>query len=386
MNRIIENTTSCRSYTVAKKCTLVLLTCLSVTNLNASEKPLNINNTNYPQGKKSFADKIVNFSEGSPKAKDKFAHKKDILGKPDYNSRKKTGTLSLGCNGSITVEFANNVLADDEGKDLHVMEVGPSRENLLVEISENGSQWIKVGELKQVGRKIDIKGIAKPRTAYRYVRLTDLASNCTGETPGADIDAVGTLNREISQIPYTAVTTVASRSVGTISNQQCHTPDADGDGVDAIICGGSDCDDNDPNRFPGNVEVADGRGHDEDCDSSTHGGRDDDGDGYEFSGAFNFDSSGTRISGTDCDDSDPAIHPGAAEICDGKDNNCDGVIDEGVKVEFFLDADRDLFGDPKRRRMACPTTEYFDGKHWARNKEDCDDSDPKRNPITGNCQ
>ena len=45
--------------------------------------------------------------------------------------------------------------------------------------------------------------------------------------------------------------------------------------------------------------------------------RDDDGDGY------------SECQG-DCDDDNPAIHPGATEVCDGLDDNCDGVADPGL--------------------------------------------------------
>ena len=48
-------------------------------------------------------------------------------------------------------------------------------------------------------------------------------------------------------------------------------PDRDGDGARAMYCGGDDCDDNDPNRYPGNIERWDNRNHDEDCDDSTSG-------------------------------------------------------------------------------------------------------------------
>ncbi len=117
---------------------------------------------------------------------------------------------------------------------------------------------------------------------------------------------------------------------------QCElTGDADGDGHDAIECGGDDCDDADATRFPGAVEVCD-PGHDEDCDPLTLGDRDADGDGHIDALCCNGD-----VCGDDCDDTRANQHPTASEVCDGIDNDCNGVLDGPLE-----DRDRDGFVDP----------------------------------------
>ena len=93
--------------------------------------------------------------------------------------------------------------------------------------------------------------------------------------------------------------------------------DEDGDGVSEQA---GDCDDADPEVYPGAEEVADGK--DNDCDGlvdegtgGATGGDDNDGDGF------------TATQG-DCDDGDDTVFAGAEEIADGKDNDCDGETDE----------------------------------------------------------
>ncbi|MCK6526971.1 hypothetical protein L6R50_05215, partial [Myxococcota bacterium] len=89
--------------------------------------------------------------------------------------------------------------------------------------------------------------------------------------------------------------------------------DADGDGHAA--CAG-DCDDSDPAVHPGAPEAGDG--FDRDCDGVPGGGAGDaDGDGFTTDGG-------------DCHDGEPTIHPGAVETADGRDEDCDGRMDEGT--------------------------------------------------------
>jgi hypothetical protein len=97
--------------------------------------------------------------------------------------------------------------------------------------------------------------------------------------------------------------------------------DNDGDG--SLAC--DDCDDDDPNNFPGNDELCDGE--DNDCDGEPEDGTEDaDLDGYTFCDG-------------DCDDNNLDTYPGAPETCDGLDNNCDGLANADPAGEVDLDGD-----------------------------------------------
>ncbi|HCK84158.1 MAG TPA: hypothetical protein DHW63_06485 [Hyphomonadaceae bacterium] len=110
-------------------------------------------------------------------------------------------------------------------------------------------------------------------------------------------------------------------------------PDRDRDGSRSQVAGGTDCDDSDPRRAPGIPEVVDPEGHDEDCDPSTIGRWDRDGDGFTSWSATQVirNASGAPIAvlrGPDCDDDRRDVNPNASEVVgDRRDNNCDGWID-----------------------------------------------------------
>ncbi|MBK6807805.1 MAG: hypothetical protein IPL19_03560 [Sandaracinaceae bacterium] len=154
------------------------------------------------------------------------------------------------------------------------------------------------------------------------------------------------------------------------------TADADGDGVRAVECGGADCDDSDELRFPGNLEVCDDQGHDEDCDPNTVGARDVDEDGAIDMACCNGDRCGT-----DCDDANASVHPGQAEVCNGVDDNCEGSVDEGVTRLFFPDQDGDGYG----ARAGAPIRACALPSDHAENALDCNDARadvaPGRNEV-----
>ena len=171
--------------------------------------------------------------------------------------------------------------------------------------------------------------------------------------------------------------------------------DADGDGYgDAgtavlacappagYVADDTDCDDADASVFPGADEVC--NGIDDDCDAEVDEGvlltfyADADGDGYgdaESTAAACTPPDGYVADDTDCDDLNAAVNPGAEEVCNAIDDDCDGVVDEDVQPTFYGDADGDGYGDPGTTVLACTAPAgYVD------NDGDCDDTDAAINP------
>jgi hypothetical protein len=81
------------------------------------------------------------------------------------------------------------------------------------------------------------------------------------------------------------------------------------------------------------------------------------------------DGDGFSLKEGDCDDQDPTTYPGAEELCDGIDNNCNKQIDEGAALTFFRDADNDGYGASTPTVQACePPTGFVE------NDQDCNDN------------
>ncbi|MCB9740358.1 MAG: putative metal-binding motif-containing protein [Deltaproteobacteria bacterium] len=134
--------------------------------------------------------------------------------------------------------------------------------------------------------------------------------------------------------------------------------------------GGGDCND-DPNTggagvHPGAKEICNGK--DDNCGSGADEGCDDDSDGYCDKGMTVVGTpSICPKGGGDCADTDKAVNPGAKEICNDKDDNCTGGTDEGC------DDDKDGFCDKAMTVVGKP-------KVCSKGGGDCCDADSKAFP------
>ena len=179
----------------------------------------------------------------------------------------------------------------------------------------------------------------------------------------------------------------------TVKGPQTFYLDSDGDTVggetsitacepeEGYVSKAGDCDDENANVNPNAAEVC--NDIDDNCDTWVDEGldtyvlfADTDGDGFGDSSASittcDANAEGYTDNNQDCDDSSDAIFPGAVEVCDGADNDCDAIVDESDAVDasvWYVDRDGDGYGDDTTAYTSCEQP----GTEWVSEGADCDD-------------
>ena len=154
-----------------------------------------------------------------------------------------------------------------------------------------------------------------------------------------------------------------------------------------------DCNDASTSIFPGATEYC--NGIDDDCDGTPDNAGavgctdfllDNDGDGYGVPGSSkclcvpSAPYTGDPKKPFDCDDNDKDIHPDSKEVCNGKDDNCDGLTDPENSIgcePWYYDGDGDGFGSSTRFKCLCAAS----GSYNTKAGNDCDDNDPSVHPF-----
>lgn len=159
--------------------------------------------------------------------------------------------------------------------------------------------------------------------------------------------------------------------------------DVDADAHLSKAVGGDDCNDFEQYTFPGAPEVRDGV--DNDCDGQIDDHIDPildwDDDGYPGGSAAD-----CSILACDCNDSRPDIHPSARELCDGIDNNCDGKKDSSscaAAITFHLDTTYGGDGDNPLAAVPRGSHVYLVGNFtaWNPNHAGFEMSDPEGDGV-----
>ncbi|MCB0661840.1 MAG: hypothetical protein KDC24_03795, partial [Saprospiraceae bacterium] len=160
--------------------------------------------------------------------------------------------------------------------------------------------------------------------------------------------------------------------------------DSDQDGYYNYV----DCDDNDPDSYPDAPEICDGK--DNNCDGNIDEGLttytyylDIDQDGFgdalqAIDTCLSAAPAGFVSNNLDCDDQNNGIHPNITEVCDGIDNDCNGMVDDGLTIyTYFKDVDGDGFGDAAGVLDTCLAAAPAG---YVTNAMDCNDQNGAINP------
>lgn len=192
--------------------------------------PLIFDSQVFDIGTLAFADNVVSYTNilGGTAPVAGLDNPGDALGIPNYSGVGEPvagqGAVSLGRGGQITLEFTNNLItgSGDANPDLQIFEVGDSEE-VTVEVSADGARFTPVGRASGAAGSIDLDAYGfNTNSRLAYVRLTDVSiqGSQSGDSVGADIDAVGAISSVAADF-YTSGgegITVTNNSTATLLN------------------------------------------------------------------------------------------------------------------------------------------------------------------------
>jgi len=167
-----------------------------------------LGSVDFPGGISSFADAVLSYTPGSGGLTTGFMDPQKAIGAPNQLNSGPIEYVSLGSGGSLILRFTDNSLTGSgtSADDLWIFEVGPDVESTFVKISKDGFTWFDIGLISGSTRGIDIDAYGFTTTDFfSYVWLTDDPNQgaTTGDSVGADIDAIGAISTAppVTQVP-----------------------------------------------------------------------------------------------------------------------------------------------------------------------------------------